>query len=153
MADNILVEHIEVEKEVNKTKRKPKKKSAFKKILNGEFLSQKEIIDNLPFASFVAFLMVLLISWGYYTESVGKQEAKLDDGYYVVNNKHCSLKELIYRYIEEILPKKRVGINEAIILKAFMRQPFVNKPIVQITAEELAQYRDKDMKELSLQLY
>jgi hypothetical protein len=34
-----------------------------------------------------------------------------------------------------------------------MRQPFVNKPIVQITAEELAQYRDKDLKELSLQLY
>ena len=84
---------------------------------------------------------------------VRKQEAKLDDGYYVVNNKHCCLKELTYRYIEEILPKKRVGINEAIILRAFMRQPFVNKPIVQITAEELAQYRDKDLKELSLQLY
>ena len=77
---------------------------------------------------------------------VRKQEAKLDDGYYVVNNKHCSLKELIYRYIEEILPKKRVGINEAIILKAFMRQPFVNKPIVQITAEEFAQYRDKRLE-------
>ncbi|HIP37195.1 MAG TPA: hypothetical protein EYG85_10110 [Crocinitomix sp.] len=78
MADNILVEHIEIEKEVKKTKPKKKSTTAFKKILNGEFLSRAEIIDNLPFISYVAFLMVLLISWGYYTESVGKQEAKLE---------------------------------------------------------------------------
>ena len=77
---------------------------------------------------------------------VRKQEAKLDEGYYLVNNKYCSLKKLICRYIEEVLPKKRVGINETIILKAFMRQSFINKLLIQITAEDFAQYRDKRLE-------
>ncbi len=93
MTDNILVEHIEVDEKVEKTKVKPKKKStiAFKKILNGEFLSRAEIIDNLPFISFIAFLMVLLISWGYYTESIGKKEAKLEKELGELNSEYFTL--------------------------------------------------------------
>ncbi len=91
MVDNILVEHIEIEEKVKTPKKKPKKKTAFKKILNGEFLSQKEIIDNLPFISFIAFLMVLLISWGYYTESVGREEAKLEKELGELNSEYFTL--------------------------------------------------------------
>ncbi len=93
MTDNILVEHIEVEEKVKETKARPKKKSAiaFKKILNGEFLSRTEIIDNLPFISYIAFLMVLLISWGYYTESVGKEEAKLEKDLGELNSEYFTL--------------------------------------------------------------
>ena len=57
-----------------------------------------------------------------------------------------TLKELIIRYIESVLVKKRGCVNETIILKAFMRQPFVNKPLIQITAEDFAQYRDQRLE-------
>jgi cell division protein FtsL len=83
---------IDIEKEeVKVSKKKKTRKSAFKKILNGEFLSQKEIIDNLPFISYVAFLMVLLISWGYYTESIGKKEANLETELGELNSEYFTL--------------------------------------------------------------
>ncbi len=92
MAKNVLIDHID-EKVVDKkpTKKGNKTMSAFKKILNGEFLSKKEIIDNLPFFSFVSLLMVLLISWGYYTESIGKTEAKLEKELSELNSEYFTL--------------------------------------------------------------
>jgi len=117
MADNILVEHIETEEEVKKPKRKPKKKSPLKKILNGEFLSQKEIIDNLPFGSFVALLMVLLISWGYYTESVGKKEAKLEKELGELNSEFFTLGSeynRLSRQTQVVERLKETGLKESI---------------------------------------
>ena len=57
-------------------------------------------------------------------------ENRIDQGY--INHSTVKLthmlKELIIRYIADVLVKKRGCVNETIILKAFMRQPFVNKP-------------------------
>jgi len=57
-----------------------------------------------------------------------------------------TLKELIIRYIADVLVKKRGCVNETIILKAFMRQSFVNKPLIQIAAGDFAQYRDQRLE-------
>jgi len=57
-----------------------------------------------------------------------------------------TLKELIIRYIVNVLVKKKGYVNETIILKAFMRQPFVSKPILHITAEDFTQYRDQRLE-------
>jgi len=54
--------------------------------------------------------------------------------------------DLINRYIAEVLPKKKVCLNETIILKAFMRQEFVNKSITKVSSEDFAKYRDKRLE-------
>ena len=77
-----------------------------------------------------------------------KEEAKFDDGFYEINNKNYSFCDLINRYIDIVLPKKKVCFNETIILKAFMREDFVNKTISQISSEDFAQYRDKRLQKV-----
>ena len=68
------------------------------------------------------------------------EDTKIDDGFLVCKNKckKYSLQQLIHRYIAEVLPKKRVKLNETIILKAFMREELVNKPLTHITPEHFA---------------
>ena len=75
-------------------------------------------------------------------------ENKIDGGFIIQKNSttNVSLRGLIHRYIEEVLPKKKVQANETIILKAFMRQPFVKKPLIQITPRDFSQYRDYRLK-------
>ena len=75
-------------------------------------------------------------------------ENKIDGGFIIQKNSttNVSLRGLILRYIEEVLPKKKVEANETIILKAFIRQPFVRKPLIQITSRDFAQYRDYRLK-------
>ena len=79
---------------------------------------------------------------------VRETENRIDQGY--LNQRatklSCTLKELIFKYIENVILKKRGCVNETIILKAFMRQPFVNKPLMQITSEDFAKYRDKRLE-------
>ena len=76
---------------------------------------------------------------------IRETENRIDQGYLHQSPEKLSLtlKELIIRYIESVLVKKRGCVNETIILKAFMRQPFVNKPLIQIRGEDFAQYRDQ----------
>jgi len=93
MIKNELKDKVE-EKPKTETSKKTKKKKSKKslvKILNGEFLSHDELITNLPFISFVGFLLVVLIGWGYYTESVGKKEAKLEKDLGELNSEYFTL--------------------------------------------------------------
>ena len=79
---------------------------------------------------------------------VRQTENRIDQGYLhqSTTKLNRTLKELIIRYIESVLVKKRGCVNETIILKAFMRQSFVNKPLMQITSEDFAKYRDKRLE-------
>ncbi|MFM7006348.1 MAG: FtsL-like putative cell division protein [Flavobacteriales bacterium] len=57
----------------NSTKgKKSAKTNAFAQILNGEFLTKSFVLDNLNYIFFIMFLLLLLISKGYY----GKQLTK-----------------------------------------------------------------------------
>jgi hypothetical protein len=47
-------------------------------IMNGEFLSRDNFIGNLPFTFFIGFLLVIMIGWGYYAETVTKHEVQLE---------------------------------------------------------------------------
>ena len=79
---------------------------------------------------------------------VRETENRIDQGYLHQSATKLSLtlKELIIRYVADVLVKKRGCVNETIILRAFMRQPFVNKPLIQITSEDFAQYRDRRLE-------
>lgn len=63
-------------KKENKATKKSSKRTAkanpFVQILNGDFLAKEFVINNLPFVFYVVFLLILLVSKGYY----GKQLAK-----------------------------------------------------------------------------
>ncbi len=71
--------------------KKIKPKRSFSKLLNGEFLSRDEMIGNIPFISFLGLLLVVLIGWGYYTETVGRQEVKLEQELGELNSEFFSL--------------------------------------------------------------
>ena len=50
-------------------------------IMNGEFLSRDWFVKNLNFTFYLGFLLVVLIGWGYYTETVIKNEVNLKAQY------------------------------------------------------------------------
>ncbi len=76
---------------IDKKKNKKKSKRSFSRFLNGEFLSRDEIINNIPFISFLGLLLVVLIGWGYYTETVGRREVKLEQELGELNSEYFSL--------------------------------------------------------------
>lgn len=76
---------------VSKKASKKKSKKSLVKILNGDFLSKDELVKNLPFISFIGFLLVVLIGWGYYTETVGKAESKLEGELGELNSEYFTL--------------------------------------------------------------
>ncbi len=66
-----------------KVEERPKENSAAQnrrlvQIMNGEFLSRENFITNLPFTFYIASLLVIIIAWGYYAETVTRQEVKLE---------------------------------------------------------------------------
>lgn len=68
---------------VAKEKKQAAKKSSrsrrsFVQIMNGEFLSKDNFVQNLPFVFFIGFLLVVLISWGYYAETITRKEVRLE---------------------------------------------------------------------------
>ncbi|MFK8037776.1 MAG: FtsL-like putative cell division protein [Crocinitomicaceae bacterium] len=75
----------------NRTKPKKEKKRNFAKVMTGEFLSRTEIINNIPFISFLGLLLVVLIGWGYYTETIGKKEVQLEQELGELNSEFFSL--------------------------------------------------------------
>jgi len=76
---------------VKRTKAKKKSNKSLIKLINGDFLSRDEWVNNLPFISFVGLLLVLLIGWGYYTETIGKNEAKLEKDLGELNSEYFTL--------------------------------------------------------------
>ncbi len=94
MDSNTYIENkIEEPKLKAKATAKKKKKSnkSFVKMLSGDFLSEKMLVDNLPFVGFIGFLLVVLIGWGYYTESIAKEESKLEKDLGELNSEYFTL--------------------------------------------------------------
>lgn len=118
------------EPEVVAEKKKRKRKGSAKKdkankgrgrvlaqIMNGEFLSRENFIRNLPFTFYVGLLMVLIIGWGYYAETVAKNEMvltseldELESEYSTLNSKLNERKGR--EYVEEKLAG--TGVEESI---------------------------------------
>lgn len=60
-------------------------------IMNGEFLAKENFIANLPFTFYIAFLMVVIIAWGYYSETVTKHEIVLEKELGELNSEYFTL--------------------------------------------------------------
>jgi hypothetical protein len=56
----------------NQKRASKKKKSALAMILNGEFLTKGFVLDNLGFIFFLIFLLLILVSKGYYGKQLSK---------------------------------------------------------------------------------
>ena len=72
------------QKEAKKSSAKKKKEEKpsgrlFAQIMNGDFLSKDNFVTNLPFVFFMAFLLVVMIGWGYYAETVTKEGVVLQN--------------------------------------------------------------------------
>jgi|GEM_PF-1334848 len=130
MDDNTYIENrVKKSKPKAKSTTKSKKKSnrSIVKILSGEFLSEKTLVDNLPFVGFVGGLLIVLIGWGYYTESIAKKELKLEKELGELNSEYFTLGSEYNRLsrqtqvanrlkesglIESIDPPKKIKVNK-----------------------------------------
>lgn len=72
-------------------KKNPQSKRAFVQIMNGEFLSKDNFVQNLPFVFFLGFLLVVLIAWGYYAETTTKKEVTLERDLGELNSEFSTL--------------------------------------------------------------
>jgi len=80
-----------VESKENISPKKKVKKTSFVQIISGEFLSKDFIVGNLPFISFIGLMLVVMIGWGYYTETIGKKEIDLEKELGELNSEFFSL--------------------------------------------------------------
>ena len=60
-----------------------------------------------------------------------------------------SLRALVVRYRDEILPDKKSSIIEAIILNAFLKDRICQKKLSELNAADFAKYRDKRLREIT----
>jgi hypothetical protein len=72
-------------------KKAVKSRKMMVQIMNGEFLSRDNFVKNLPFTFFLGFLLVVLIGWGYYAETVTKKEVKLERELGELNSEYFTL--------------------------------------------------------------
>ncbi|TPK71892.1 site-specific integrase [Mesorhizobium sp. B2-4-17] len=63
--------------------------------------------------------------------------------------KGITLAELVTRYRDEVLPKKRSCRFETILLDRFMRHSIATKSLNDLQTKDFAQYRDQRLKEVS----
>ena len=85
--------------------------------MNGDFLSRDNFVKNLPFTFFIGFLLVVLIGWGYYAETVTKKEVNLERELGELNSEYFTLGSAFNsqrgrRTIAEKL--KGTGVKEAL---------------------------------------
>ena len=57
--------------------------------------------------------------------------------------KHTTLSELVVRYCDEVVSRKRCGQTDMITLNAFIKLPIAQKTLSQITKADFAKYRDE----------
>ncbi len=79
------------EKKKASKKKGGQSKKAFVQIMNGEFLSKDNFVANLPFVFFLGFLLVVVIGWGYYAETVTKREVRLEKELGELNSEYFTL--------------------------------------------------------------
>lgn len=63
--------------------------------------------------------------------------------------KGITLAELVTRYRDEVLPKKRSSRFETVLLNRFLRYPIASKSLNDLQPKDFAQYRDERLKEVS----
>lgn len=78
-------------------------------------------------------------------------EVELDKGSFVnlALAERTTFKEVIERYIMEVLPTMRGGSADLIRLKALARRPIAKLNTVALTPQRLAQFRDERLKEVA----
>ncbi|MGB1104016.1 MAG: FtsL-like putative cell division protein [Crocinitomicaceae bacterium] len=125
--DKTEVKAEEVLKEVkakNKTKRKKTRRKGrgsarvIAQIMNGEFLSKENFVNNLPFVFFLGFLLVVLISWGYYAETTTRKEIALERELGELNSEYFTLgsKYNTMRGRRQVAEKLRgSGVSESLV--------------------------------------
>ena len=60
--------------------------------------------------------------------------------------KHIPLSELVVRYLDEVVSRKRCGQTDAITLNAFLKHSITQTPLSEITKADFAKYRDDRLK-------
>ena len=86
------VEELEAKKKgEKKVKKKKEGNRMLVQLMNGEFLSKDNFIGNLPFLFYVGFLLVVMIGWGYYGETVTKQQVHLKKELGELNSEYFTL--------------------------------------------------------------
>lgn len=75
----------------SKDKAAAQNRRVFVQVMNGEFLSRDNFVKNLPFTFFLGLLLVLLIGWGYYAETVTKREFQLEKELGELNSEYFTL--------------------------------------------------------------
>lgn len=102
MSSNEYIEEATTNQEPSKKRRKSKRKKGKNRkgasngrlvvqIMNGEFMSRDWFIRNLPFTLYSAFLLVVLIGWGYYGETMTKKEVQLQEKLSKLNSEYFTL--------------------------------------------------------------
>jgi hypothetical protein len=56
--------------------------------------------------------------------------------------KSTPLSLLVERYRDEISPRKKTSVNEAIVLNTFLRHPICRKSLSELGPQDFAKYRD-----------
>ena len=69
-----------VEEPVKKRSKKTasKKKSLVSSLMSGELLTRDNLINNLPFLFYVAFILICYIGYGYYVDKTSRSIAELE---------------------------------------------------------------------------
>lgn len=108
-----------------------KKKSAFAMILNGEFLTKGFVLDNLGFIFFLIFLLLILVSKGYYGKQLSKDinQAQRDvdqiTADYVEAKAKVEEEGLRYKLVEKLDSSLKENENETKVIR--IRKPKTEK--------------------------
>ena len=73
-------------------------------------------------------------------------EQKLDRQELRIDHQEATLRDLVNRYLTEVVPLKRSNESEEIVLLSFLKEKFVDLSIYKINAEHFAKYRDRRLK-------
>ena len=63
-------------------------------------------------------------------------------------DERITLKEIVERFIKDTIPLRTSGTNEAIRLRALLREPIANLRLTEISRSDISQYRDKRLREV-----
>ncbi len=107
----------------NQKRAAKKKKSAFSMILNGEFLTKGFVLDNLGFIFFLIFLLLILVSKGYYGKQLSKDinQAQRDvdqiTADYVEAKAKVEEEGLRYKLVEKLDSSLKENENETKVIR------------------------------------
>ncbi len=80
-------------------------------------------------------------SWARKEEELAQQRRYLGSKY-----EPCNLAEILFRYLTDVTPYKRSCDTERIVLKALLKEDWVNEPLPQLNTAAIAEYRDRRLE-------